>query len=43
MAGKRNTKDRILETALELFAQRGYMGTSMNNIATQLGITKSAL
>ena len=41
MAG--NTKERILETALELFAQRGYMGTSMSDIAKQLGITKGAL
>lgn len=41
MAG--DTKTRILETALELFAQRGYLGTSMSDIAKQLGITKAAL
>ena len=41
MAG--NTKDRILETALELFAQSGYLGTSMSDIAGELGITKGAL
>ena len=41
MAG--DTKERILETALELFAQNGYPGTSMNDIARQLGITKAAL
>mgnify|MGYP002680676229 CR=1 FL=1 len=41
MAG--NTKERILETALELFAQNGYLGTSMNDIAGQLGFTKAAL
>ena len=41
MAG--DTKERILETALELFAQNGYLGTSMNDIAKQLGITKGAL
>lgn len=41
MAG--DTKERILETALELFAQSGYLGTSMNDIAKQLGITKAAL
>lgn len=41
MAG--NTKERILEIALELFAQSGYLGTSMSNIAKQLGITKGAL
>lgn len=37
------TKDRILETALNLFAHQGYMATSMNDIAAQLGITKAAL
>ena len=37
------TKERILETALELFAQNGYLGTSMNDIARQLGFTKAAL
>ena len=41
MAGE--TKQRILETALELFAQSGYLGTSMSDIAKQLGITKGAL
>ena len=41
MAG--DTKERILETALELFAQSGYLGTSMNDIAKELGITKGAL
>lgn len=41
MAG--DTKERILETALTLFAQNGYLGTSMNDIAGQLGITKGAL
>ena len=37
------TKKRILETALELFAQSGYLGTSMSDIAARLGITKAAL
>ena len=41
MAG--DTKERILETALELFAQSGYLGTSMSDIAKQLGITKGSL
>ena len=41
MAG--DTKERILETALELFAQSGYLGTSMSDIAQRLGITKAAL
>ncbi len=38
-----STKERILEAALELFAQNGYLGTSMNDIAGQLGVTKAAL
>ena len=37
------TKERILETALEMFAQNGYLGTSMNDIAGRLGFTKAAL
>ena len=37
------TKERILDIALELFAQNGYLGTSMSDIAKQLGFTKSAL
>ena len=36
MAG--DTKERILEIALELFAQSGYSGTSMSDIAGELGI-----
>ena len=41
MAG--DTKKRILKAALELFAQKGYLGTSMSDIAKQLCITKGAL
>ena len=41
MAG--DTKEGIMETALELFAEKGYLGTSMNDIAKQLGFTKAAL
>lgn len=37
------TKERILDIALELFAQNGYPGTSMSDIAKQLGFTKAAL
>ena len=37
------TKERILRIALELFAQNGYLGTSMNDIARQVGFTKAAL
>lgn len=38
-----DTKERILESALEMFAQNGYLGTSMSDIAKQLGFTKAAL
>lgn len=40
---EKNTKEKILEEALKLFARSGYMGTSMNDIASQLGVTKAAL
>ena len=31
-----STKERILRIALELFAQNGYLGTSMNDIALRI-------
>ena len=34
---EKSTKERILEEALRLFAKNGYLGTSMNDIARQLG------
>ena len=37
------TREKILETALTLFAREGYAGTSMADIAGELGITKGAL
>ena len=37
------TKEQIVETALELFSQNGFLGTSMNDIASCLKITKGAL
>ena len=40
---EKNTKEKILEEALKLFAQSGYIGTSMNDIASKLGVTKAAL
>ena len=39
----KETKMKISEVALKLFSQNGYPGTSMNDIAKQLGITKPAL
>jgi AcrR family transcriptional regulator len=37
------TRDRILDAALTLFAEKGYEATSMREIAEQLGMTKAAL
>src|ERR1700754_988811 len=37
------TKERILEAARELFAERGYAGTSIRDIAERLEMTKAAL
>lgn len=37
------TRDRILDAALALFADKGYEATSMREIAEQLGMTKPAL
>ena len=37
------TRDRIRRVALELFAEHGYDGTSLRQIAERLGITKAAL
>lgn len=38
-----STKERILEVALNLFSQSGFYGTSMSDIAGELGLTKAAL
>lgn len=38
-----NTRDRILETALKLFASDGYEAVSVSTIAGALGMTKGAL
>ncbi|MDD5935917.1 MAG: TetR/AcrR family transcriptional regulator [Clostridiales bacterium] len=38
-----NTKERILQIALNLFSQYGYKATSMSDIAKELNITKTAL
>lgn len=38
-----HTKQRILDAALGLFSQKGFYGTSMNDIASVLEITKAAL
>lgn len=36
-----NTKDRILDTALDLFANHGYHKTSISQIAKSVGVSKS--
>ena len=41
--GEKNTKEKILEEALKLFARSGYKGTSMNEIAAKIGVSKAAL
>jgi AcrR family transcriptional regulator len=44
-AGSRGseTRERILDAALDLFTQQGYDKTSLRDLATRLGITKAAL
>lgn len=37
------TRQRILDVSLDLFAERGYAGASVADIAKRLGITKAAL
>ena len=39
----KDTKQRILDEALAMFAQRGYEGTNMRELAQTLGLGKSAL
>jgi AcrR family transcriptional regulator len=38
-----STRERILDVALDLFMAQGYDGTSLRQIAEQLGVTKAAL
>ena len=38
-----DTKEKILQTALRLFARDGYEAVSVSDIAGELGITKGAL
>lgn len=37
------TKEKILDTALIMFAEKGYEGTNMREIAESLGLVKSSL
>jgi AcrR family transcriptional regulator len=38
-----NTRERILDAALDLFIEQGFDGTSLRQIAEVLGVTKAAL
>lgn len=38
-----STRDRIIEVSLELFAQRGFSGVSVRDIAGAVGVRESAL
>ncbi|MGD0167978.1 MAG: helix-turn-helix domain-containing protein [Gaiellaceae bacterium] len=39
----KDTRERILDTALDLFIERGYEKTSLRELAERVGITKAAL
>ena len=39
----KSTKDRILDEALTLFAENGYRGSNLRDLAARLGLSKSAL
>jgi len=39
----RDTKERILSKALELFSQKGYEGTNINELMESVGLVKSAV
>ena len=39
----KGTKDRILAKALELFSQKGYEGTNINELMESVGLVKSAM
>lgn len=43
MTGRGNTKQEILEAALELFSVQGYEATSISQIAEAVGIRKASL
>ncbi len=38
-----NTREQIRRVALEMFAERGYAGTSLREIAERLGVSKAAV
>ncbi len=40
---EKTTKNRILDEALVMFAENGYKGTNLRDLAARLGLSKSAL
>ncbi|MBW1768045.1 MAG: TetR family transcriptional regulator [Deltaproteobacteria bacterium] len=43
MLGKDQKKQKIIDTAAELFHKKGYRSTSLDHISKELGITKAAI
>jgi AcrR family transcriptional regulator len=43
MGARSDTKEKIQDVAMELFAEQGYDKTSLREIAERLGVTKAAL
>jgi len=41
--GEKNTKEKIFDAAVELFAERGYDGVSVRDIAAAVGIKESSI
>ena len=41
--GEKSTKEKILNVAIELFANKGFKGTSVREIASVLGLTEGAV
>ncbi len=39
----KDTKERILSAALEMFAQKGYEGTNIRELSASLGLVKSGI
>ena len=42
-ADGQRTRQAILDAALDLFAQKGFFGTSLRDVATAVGVRESAL
>lgn len=43
VAGEKGTKERIFDAAVDLFAEKGYDGVSIRDIARAVGITEGAV